>query len=252
MTRTVLVTGATGTLGRQVVSAAVAAGHRVAALSRRHHADQPGVHWQVADLLSGAGIDSAVNGVDVILHCATQATGGKDLISAKNLLGAAGRAGVGHIVYVSIVGVDRIRLPYYSTKLRVEQAVASSGLGYTILRATQFHDLIAATFSAQRFSPVLLALRDVRFQPIDTRDVAASLIGAADAGPAGRVPDIGGPEIRSHASLGRAYRAWRGARRPVISVPLPGRLVAGYRAGANLAPDNSVGTIRFEDYLSRS
>ena len=190
----------------------------------------------------------------VVVHCATQPTGGKDVTSTQNLLAAAQRAGVGHLVYISIVGVDRIPLPYYKTKLRVEQVLAASHVGHTVLRATQFHDLIAAIFSAQRLSPVLFALRGVDFQPIDTRDVAARLVELVDEQAAERVPDIGGPEVRSHADLGRAYLRWRGSRRPVVAVPVPvpGTIAASYRAGAHLAPQTPVGTVRFEDYLRRS
>lgn len=161
-----------------------------------------------------------------------------------------------HVAYISIVGVDRIPLPYYKTKLRVEQVLAASGVGYTVLRATQFHDLIAAIFRIQRLSPVLFALRGVSFQPIDVSDVATRLVELAGAEPTERAPDIGGPiggpEVRSHADLARAYLAHRGSRRPVGALPLPGKIAAGYRTGAHLAPQNPVGTVRFEDYLRRS
>ena len=101
---------------------------------------------------------------------------------------------------MSIVGIDRISLPYYKTKLRVERALEASDVGHTVLRATQFHDLIKMTFSIQRFSPVLCALRGVRFQPIDTRDVAARLVELIDCEPAGRVADIGGPAVHNTPS----------------------------------------------------
>ncbi|MGV0793662.1 SDR family oxidoreductase [Mycolicibacterium sp. XJ1819] len=252
MPRTVLVTGATGTLGHRVVPEAVQAGHRVRALSRRSHVGYTGVNWAQADLLAGTGLDSALDGVDVVVHCATQPTGGKDVASMRNLIAAARRAGVGHLVHVSIVGIDRIPLPYYRTKLAVERELESSGVGHTVLRATQFHELIRTTFAIQRFSPVLWALRGVRFQPIDTRDVAARLVELIDAEPAGRAPDIGGPQICPHAELAEMYRAARGSRRRVVSAPLPGRIVAGYRSGANLVPQNPVGTTRFADYLAQA
>ncbi len=147
-----------------------------------------------------------------------------------NLIEAARRKGVGHLIYISIVGIDDIPLPYYKTKLRVEQALESSGVGHTILRATQFHELIEKTFSAQRFLPFLWALRDVRFQPIDTRDVATRLVALIDSEPAGRVSDIGGPSIHSHPELGQMYlSAHNSVRRvarftcPVASSPVTGR-----------------------------
>jgi uncharacterized protein YbjT (DUF2867 family) len=250
MSREILVTGATGTLGSQVVTAALAAGHRVHALSRRERADDSSVRWHRGDLLEDTGIDAAVNGVDVIVNCATQPTGDKDVTSMQNLASAVRRRGAGHLVHVSIVGIDRIPLPYYKTKLRVEQALEGAGIGHTVLRATQFHDLINTSFSIQRYSPVLCAVRDVRFQPIDTRDVANRLVALIDAQPAGRVPDIGGPTVHTHAELARIYLTARGGRRKVVPVPVPGRIVAGFRTGANLAPENPVGTTEFADYVA--
>lgn len=249
MSRKLLVTGATGTLGRKVVGAATAAGHQVRAMSRRSHVGYTGVHWTQGDLLAHTGVDAAVEGVDVVVHCATQFTGDKDVTATENLITAARKADVAHIIYVSIVGIDRIPLPYYKTKLRVEHVLDASGVGHTVQRATQFHDLIRMSFSIQRFCPLLSTLRGVNFQPIDTSDVTARLVELLDSEPAGRVPDIGGPTVHTHADLARMYLAAGGSRRPIVQIPVPGRIVAGYRAGANLAPDNAVGTVGFAAYL---
>ncbi|MGV0716016.1 NAD(P)H-binding protein [Mycolicibacterium sp. XJ662] len=251
MAHSVLVTGATGTLGHCVVPEAVDAGHQVRALSRKNRVGYTGVHWAKGDLHSGTGLDAALDGIDVVVNCATQPTGGKDVTSTENLVAAARRAGVAHIVHVSIVGIDRIPLPYYRTKLRVEHVLETSGVGHTVLRATQFHDLIRTTFAIQRFSPVLCALRGVRFQPIDTHDVAARLVELVDAEPAGRAPDIGGPTVHTHAELGWMYLAARGSRRKAVALPAPGRIAAAVRTGANLMPDNPVGTVGFAEYLTQ-
>lgn len=252
MTSTVLITGATGTLGHRLVGEATEAGHKVRALSRRSHWGYTGVHWAQGDLLSGDGIDSALDGIDTVIHCATQGTRGKDVVSATNLISAARRAGTANIIYVSIVGIDRIPLGYYKSKLRVEEALAASGLGHTIIRVTQFHDLIETMFSVQRFSPALFAIKGARFQPIDTRDVARHLVSLIDKGPAGRVDDIGGPAVHEHDELGRMYLASLHSRRRVLSLPVPGRIGAGLRSGANLVPANSIGTIGFAEYLART
>jgi uncharacterized protein YbjT (DUF2867 family) len=121
-----------------------------------------------------------------------------------------------------------------------------------VLRATQFHDLIEMSFTIQRFSPLLWTLKGVRFQPIDTRDVTKRLVELIDCEPAGRVADIGGPAVHTHAQLARMYLTARSGRRPVIEVPVPGRIAAGYRSGANLAPDNPVGTTGFTEYLTEA
>ena len=252
MTRIVLITGATGTLGHRVVPEATAAGHQVRALSRRGHVGYTGVHWYQGDLLTAAGIDAALEGVDVVVHCATQGTRGKDVVSANNLIAAARRTGVSNIVYISIVGIDRIPMSYYKAKLRVEERLAASGLGHTIIRVTQFHDLIETMFAIQRFSPALFAISGVRFQPIDTRDVATHLVSLIDDGPAGRVDDIGGPAVYDHDELGRMYLASRNSRRRVVALPVPGGIVAGLRSGANLVRANPIGTISFTEHLART
>ena len=252
MAREVLVTGATGRLGRKLVGAATAAGYNVRAMSRRSHVGYTGVHWAQGDLLANTASTLPSKAWTWSCTAPLKAPATRTSPRPENLIAAARRAGVAHIVYVSIVGIDRIPLPYYKTKLRVERALEASGVGHTVLRATQFHDLIKMTFSIQRFSPLLWTLRGVRFQPIDTRDVTSRLVELIDCEPAGRVADIGGPAVHTHAELARMYLAARGGRRPVVQMPVPGRIVAGYRAGANLAPDNPVGTIGFAEYLTES
>ena len=106
-------------------------------------------------------------------------------------------------------------------------------------------------FSIQRFSPALFAMKDVRFQPIDTRDVATHLVSLIDKGPAGRVDDIGGPAVFGHDELARMYLTSRGSRRRVVALPVPGGIVAGLKSGANLVPANPVGKIGFDQYLAR-
>src|SRR6476469_5821165 len=252
MTRQVLVTGATGTLGHRGVADDKKDGHKVRALSRKSHVGYTGVHWAQGDLLSGEGIDAALDGIDTVIHCATQGTRAKDVVSADNLIAAAQRAKTANIIYVSIAGIDRIPMPYYKVKLRVEEALTASAVGHTIIRVTQFHDLIETMFSIQRFSPALFAMKDVRFQPIDTRDVATHLVSLIDRGPAGRVDDIGGPAVFGHADLARMYLTSRGSRRRVVALPVPGAIGAGLRSGANLVPANPVGTIGFAQYLART
>lgn len=251
MSRHVLITGATGTLGRRVVGEATEAGHSVRALSRKSHVGYTGIDWAKGDLLTGDGIGAALDGIDTVIHCATQGTGGKDVVSANTLISAARRAGVDNIIYVSIVGIDRIPMGYYKAKLRVEEALIASGVGHTIIRVTQFHDLIETIFAIQRFSPALFAIRGARFQPIDTREVATKLVSLIDAGPAGRVDDIGGPAVHDHDGLGRMYLASRNSRRRVLALPLPGAIGEGLKSGANLAPTNPVGKITFAQHLAQ-
>jgi uncharacterized protein YbjT (DUF2867 family) len=240
----VLVTGGTGRLGGALVAQLRAAGPDVRVLSRR-----PGEQRVVGDLDTGAGLGEALRGVEVVVHAASRA--GHDVAGTQRLLDAAGRAGVRpHLVYVSIVGVDRVPMPYYREKLAVERLVEGSGLPWTVQRITQFHALLDQVFSVSRWLPVLPVLAGTDFQPIDVRDAAGRLVALAGAGPAGRAPDLGGPQVRPMAELAAAWLAARGRRRPRLALRLPGGIGRGYREGGHLAPEHADGRITFEDYLA--
>ena len=190
-------------------------------------------------------------GVDVIVHAATT-LGRGDVEATRKLVAAARRAGSPRLVYISIVGVDQVPLFYYRAKLSAERVVEASGLPWTILRATQFHDLIAAMSRVQRRLPVTFTLAKVRFQPIDVGEVAERLAELAVDEPRGRVSDIGGPEVREAVDLARTYLRAVGRRRRVVPLWLPGKTGRGYRRGGHLAPDHAVGRITFEEFLRRS
>ncbi|MFJ9724519.1 SDR family oxidoreductase [Streptomyces sp. NPDC101209] len=241
---TILVTGGTGTLGRLVTERLRADGHEVRVLSRR-------TPPYAVDLREGgAGLDAAVDGVDTIVHCASTQTGG-DEKAAAHLIAAARRAGVRHLVYISIVGVDRVPFPYYRAKLAVEKAVEESGLGWTVLRATQFHDLPVMLFRTLARLPVLLLPARVADQPIEVAEVADRLAELAQGEPAGRVADMGGPQIRTLESLARSYLKATGRRRAVLQVPLFGKAYRAFREGGHLTSQHAVGKGTFEDYLAR-
>jgi uncharacterized protein YbjT (DUF2867 family) len=247
----ILVTGSTGTLGRAVVPRLTGAGHQVRSLSRRPPPPAtPAGAWATGDLRRDVGLDQAVAGMDVIVHCATAVTGG-DQNATRNLISAARRAGAPHLVYISIAGIDQVPLGYYKAKLATERLIEESGLPWTILRATQFHELILRLCEALARPPVMLVPAGFRFQPVLAAEVAERLAGLAGQPPAGRVPDMGGPQIRGIGDLATSYLRASGRRRRVLPVPLPGRAFAGFRHGGNLAPDEATGTVTFEEFLAQ-
>lgn len=240
---TILVTGGTGNLGSLVTERLRAAGRQVRVLSR-HAPDHP------VDLRDGSGLDAAMAGVEVVVHCASSPRGG-DEEAARHLVDAARRAGtVRNLVYISIVGVDVVPFGYYKSKLRVERLLEASGLGVTILRTTQFHDLVAQVVDMAAKLPVVPLPYGVRVQPIAVEEVADRLAELAVPAPSGRVPDMGGPEISTLPELARAYLAATGRRRRVVPLPLWGKAYAGFRRGGNLTPPNASGRGTFGQYAA--
>ncbi|MEU9831868.1 NAD(P)H-binding protein [Streptosporangium sp. NPDC048047] len=246
MTNPILVTGGTGRLGRALVPRLLSAGHAVRVLSRRPSSDER--MWR-GDLVTGEGLEGAVGGVGVIVHCAT-GNGRADIAGTRNLIRAAARAGRPHLMYVSIVGVGRVDMAYYRAKLACERLVERSALPWTIQRTTQFHELIVWMCTSQRWLPMIVMPGGVSFQPVDAGEVADRLVTLVGAPPAGRVPDMGGPEVRPATDLARAYARSRSSRRPVVSVPMPGAGIRGYREGGHLTPEHADGRITFEQFLA--
>lgn len=247
----ILVTGGTGLLGRLVVKRLLNEACEVRVMSRKARAGSSKGRYAcvTADLRSGHGVQDAVAGMDVVVHCATAYGRGSEAQIASTLVKATGQAGKPHLVYISIVGVDRVPLGYYREKLAAERFMAQSGLPYTILRATQFHDLLRALFAGAARAPVM-PVPDFCIQPIDASEVADRLAELAVSEPAGRVSDIGGPRVRHARDLAQAFLLATGRRRWVLPVRLPGKTFRAYHDGGHLAPERSVGTITFEDYLA--
>lgn len=241
MTNCVLVTGGTGTVGRVVVDQLTAAGKDVRVLSRGRRPNQRAdVEHVVGDVQTGAGLDAALDGVDTIVHC---------VYPTEHLVAAAKRADSPHLLYVSIVGIDRVPFAFYRRMLANERTIAESRLPWTVLRATQFHDLIAFVLRVLAKPPVMALPSGLKFQPVDVRDVGERLAGLALGEPIGRAPDFGGPQARTLDDLARSYLAIAGRRRPMVPIRLPGKVFGGIRGSGLLTPEHTAGTITFEQYL---
>jgi uncharacterized protein YbjT (DUF2867 family) len=230
---TVAVVGGTGTLGSLVVAELLGRGERVAVLSRNATGVPAGAEHRRVDLTSGEGLDLALDGVDAVVDAANSQKGAREtLVEGTRRLAAAGaRAGVANQVTISIVGIDRVPIAYYKAKLAQEEALAAGEVPWTLLRATQFHQLVDwALASAARFG--VRPTGSVKVQPIDPAIVAARLADAALAAPAGRLPDLGGPRIQTLTELSEAWARARGGRRLPLRVPAWGKIGRSLAAGA--------------------
>lgn len=196
----VTVVGATGQIGSRVVDLLTAAGHDVVAASLSTG----------ANVLTGEGLDDAVAGADVLVDVVNSPSFEDGPVldffttSTANLVAAATKADVGHYVALSIVGADG--LPdsgYMRAKVAQERAIAASGLPYSIVRATQFHEFAEMIVGSLLVDGVVHA-PDGRIQPIAVADVSAAVARVAANEPVGGVVNIGGPEKMSFADLARA------------------------------------------------
>ena len=241
----VAVAGGTGVVGSRVVDALRGAGHEAIVLSRG-----TGV-----DLTTGAGLDAAVDGADAIVDTANVSTLSADAAirffetATGNLVAAAERAGVSHVVLLSIVGIDRMPHDYYAGKLAQERVVQEAAVPWTILRATQFHEFAGQLYDRAKLGPLHVAPR-ARVQPIAAREVGEHVARLATGPAQGRAADLAGPREERLDEMVKAFAHRTGHRGWIPSVSLPGAQMKGMRAGYALpGPDATLGTQTFAQWL---
>jgi uncharacterized protein YbjT (DUF2867 family) len=229
------VVGGKGTVGKYVVSEAEAVGHQVRVLSRR-----TGVNIE-----SGLGLADALDGVDAIVDAANPDSLGRRKASAffatctANLHEAGTRAGVGHLVTVSIVGIDKVPgFGYYQAKLVHEAAALAGSLPATIVRATQFHEFAGQILLRTRQGR-LAALPRMKVQTVAARTVGHFVVEAAFAPGAGQTLEVAGPEVADLVDRGRAFLLARHVKASVLPLPIPGSAGRALRSGAILATDRT-------------
>jgi uncharacterized protein YbjT (DUF2867 family) len=211
----VLVTGVTGYVGSRLVPRLQRDGHDVRGFSR-HEEGLPGVTMVTGDAVCGAGLDRALDGIEVayfLIHSMERSNDGafddRERAAAENFTQAASAAGVRRIVYLG--GVIPNRGPvsqHLASRLAVENILLAAAPGSVALRASI---VIGARSRSFRFlvrlverMPVMAvpAWHTNRTRPIDERDVVEMLAHAATSERvAGRSLDIGGPDIVTYGEL---------------------------------------------------
>jgi uncharacterized protein YbjT (DUF2867 family) len=247
----VTVLGGTGTLGRVLSRPLTERGHAVTIAGRSASPEpRPGIRGARVDLGSGEGVTDAIAAADCVVHLASDPLRAReiDVSGTERLLEQIGER---HLIYLSIVGVDRHPLPYYQSKLIAERLIETAGGPHTIVRATQFHDLIAFRVDGMTRSWIAHVPLGYVYQPIDIREVAEELAVLVGSQPQGRVPDLAGPEILGIAHLAVTYMTARGRQRPLIAIPRPGRVAKAFRQGLHTNPERAVGVVTWADHLQR-
>lgn len=242
----IVVAGATGSLGTQVVEAVRAAGHEPVSISRETG----------ADLISGAGLPEALRGASAVIDAsATSSTSTKASIEffttvTRNLLAAERAAGVPHHVAISIIGAAKVNANYYAGKAAQEEILRAESGGWSLLRTTQFHEFARQLVGHGKLGP-FQGVPKMRSQPIAATEVAAELVAIASGDPRGIEPELAGPQEERMADLVRRYLAATGQRRPVIELSIPGAWGRGMRDGSLLPkPGTRLGRQTFDEWLA--
>ena len=252
---TVLVTGGTGTLGREVVARLLKGHHHVRILSHQAHPALPAaVEVATGDLASGAGLREAAAGVEAIMHCASNFRDPlmrTDVAGTRALLDAAQAGGVPHLLYISIVGVDQTEYAYYRAKWEAEQLVEHSGCPWTVLRATQYHPFVQYLLQScgADTQPEVVVPGGIRMQPIDVGEVADRLVLLMEQGPSGQSTELGGPQILSLEAMAQIYVRLRGRQATIRSAEPTDEMYTMMRTGIILTPAHAEGKVTWEQYL---
>ncbi len=240
----VVVAGGTGWIGRMVTEQLKADGDTPVVLAR-----STGV-----DLTTGAGIDAALDGADAVIDVSNVITISRSKSVAffeaatGHLLAAGRRAGAGHHVVLSIVGVDRVDLGYYFGKRRQEELVLEGPVPASVLRATQFHEFASQMLTRGK-GPFIVAPK-MPCEPVAGREVAAALVKLVRGEPMGLAPDFAGPQREEMADMVRRVARLHGSRRPVVPVWLPGRTGDQVARGGLLAAESATrGSVSFAEWL---
>jgi uncharacterized protein YbjT (DUF2867 family) len=245
----IVVIGGTGLIGSKTVAILRQGGHEVIAASPKS-----GI-----DTVTGEGLKAALTGAQVVIDLANSPSFENKAVlaffevSGRNLLAAEAAAGVRHHVALSIVGTDRTPdNGYFRAKVAQEKLIETSGIPYTIIRATQFLEFLVA-IAASSTDGNLVRLSPGLFQPIAADDVAAIVADVALAAPRSGIVEIAGPERAPFNEIIARYLKALGDPREVVSDPEA--LYWGGRVEEHsLVPlgEARLGRIGFEEWFRRS
>ncbi len=223
----IAVAGGTGTLGRLVAADLSRRGHEVRVLSRSSR-ERP------VDITTGAGLDEALEGCEVVVDAVnddSKQAAATLVEGVRRLLAAERAAGVRHHVCVSIVGCELLPIGYFAAKAEQERVVEDGPVPWSIVRATQFHQLVSGTLdrAARR---IVLPLPRAKLQTVAAEEVAKAVADVAERGPLRDRFQIAGPQVCDIRKLARSWASITGRRLLPLPLPLPGKIGRRLRSGA--------------------
>jgi uncharacterized protein YbjT (DUF2867 family) len=239
------VIGGTGLIGSKVVRNLNAAGHQAVA-----HSPSTGV-----DIITGKGLETALTGADVVINLTNSPTFDAASIpffqtSMDNLVAAAEKAGVGHFVILSIVGVDLVpELDYYRAKVLQEDILKAGPIPYSIVRATQFMEFMDATL-AMTTDGQIVRLPRTPIQPIAADDVAHAVTETATGTPLNGTANIAGPDVYPLDELGRITLAAKPDGRSVVTDEAAGMFAVVHGNALTDPGDARIAPTHYADWLA--
>lgn len=199
------------------------------------------------DLLQNTGVKEAVAGKTIIFHLATDMK--KDARATQHLLNAIGKNPQMHLIYISIVGIDKTPFPYYRQKLASEQAIIQSQIPFTILRATQFHEFIDMLCNNLLKYRIGVLPKRLVAQPIDKEAVAQKLFQLSLQPPLNGIVEIGGPEVFTMQQMADEWMKTTGKKRWILNLPLLGKLARAFNGGALTTRHIHPNTLQWHQWL---
>lgn len=243
---TIAIIGGSGQVGRVLARELTDRGNQVRIVSRspRHGGAPARYEWATVNYKTGDGLSDALTGCDAAVFV----VGG---LKEAPVIAAALAASPANlpVVYLSIVGIDQLPMAYYRAKMAAENVIRGSAHPWTILRATQFHSLVWRLLFELAKIPGVMPVPRLHVQPVAVIDVARRLADLVQGQPLGDIDELGGPEIFELGELAQQYLQSRGKKRRIVRFTVPGKLKAGFAAGANLAPNNAAGTGTYSQYM---
>ncbi|WP_030971012.1 SDR family oxidoreductase [Streptomyces sp. NRRL S-1824] len=239
------VMGGTGRIGSQVVKKLKAAGHEVVP-----HSLSTGV-----DIITGQGLEEAVAGVDVVVNLTNSPTFDDASpvffqTSMDNLLAACRKGGVGHVVILSIVGIEQVPdLDYYRAKVLQENILKTGSIPYSIVRATQFMEFMDSVL-AMTTDGDTVRLPPTPIQPIAAQDVSDAVAEVAAGTPLNGILNVAGPDVFPLDELGRMTLNARPDGRTVVTDDTAGMFAAVRGDVLTAKGDARIAPTHYTDWLS--